>query len=59
MSYRKTCEKCGSRYTIPLSSIDKIICDDCKHLSDWKLKPGQVSVLIEGKIGYDIQAEKR
>lgn len=36
---------------ISLSSVDKRICTDCKQHFDYKLKPGQESILIKGKKG--------
>ena len=36
---------------ILLSSIDKMMCPECKKYNKWKLKPNQASVLIEGKTG--------
>lgn len=47
----KTCPHCESDVLISLSSIDQHICNNCCKPSDWKLKPGQPSVLIEGKVG--------
>lgn len=36
---------------IPLSSIDKEMCESCHTYFTWELKNGQKSVLIEGKVG--------
>tara|TARA_R110000868_G_C10972546_1_gene770381 strand:- start:27239 stop:27424 length:186 start_codon:yes stop_codon:yes gene_type:complete len=51
MSRQEKCPNCSSSTTIALSSVDKILCADCWIYSDWKLKEGQPSVLIEGKKG--------
>lgn len=51
MKSRK-CKHCGYEGSmILLSSVDKMICPDCKKYSKWKLKPNQASVLCEGKTG--------
>lgn len=47
----KYCPSCGSLDLVPLSSIDKRICNDCKTYVDWKLAPNQQSVLEDGKRG--------
>ena len=51
MKSRK-CKHCGYEGSmILLSSIDKMMCPECKKYNKWKLKPNQASVLIEGKTG--------
>ena len=40
---------------VSLTSIDKKLCPDCKSYQDWALKPGQQSLLIEGKKGNEQQ----
>jgi len=47
------CAKCGSSALVHLSSIDQRLCADCLHYNNWKLKPKQKSVLIDGKIGNE------
>jgi len=47
----KHCPLCQSTILIPLSSTDEFICDGCKRTFPWRLKLGQESVLIHGKIG--------
>jgi hypothetical protein len=46
-----SCGWCGSLSVARLSSIDKKLCNTCKKLSKWELKPNQKSVLIRGKHG--------
>jgi hypothetical protein len=53
MSTRKTCAHCGSDALIRLSSIDSLLCNNCKQYTNWKLKPSEASMLIEGRIGED------
>jgi len=53
MSTRKLCAHCGSDALIRLSSIDSLLCSDCKQYTNWKLKPSEASMLIEGRVGQD------
>jgi hypothetical protein len=53
MPTRKTCAHCGSDALIRLSSIDSLLCSDCKQYTNWKLKPSEASMLIEGRVGED------
>lgn len=48
---RYECLHCGSNAVVKLSSIDRLVCADCKSYQIWRLKPQQKSVLIEGKVG--------
>lgn len=51
MSFTKhTCELCDGKMIV-LSSLNKLLCADCKHYQPWELKKGQKSVLIEGQTG--------
>lgn len=56
MSTRKTCAHCGSDALIRLSSIDSLLCNDCKQYTNWKLKPSEASMLIDGRVGQDDEA---
>lgn len=47
----KSCPYCRSTELVGLTSSDEVICNGCKRLSPWTLKPGQPSVLIERKVG--------
>lgn len=47
--HRNTCLHCGSHSTVTLSSVDKLICADCRSYSVWTLKPEQQSVLENRK----------
>lgn len=38
---------------IDLSSMNMRVCGCCHREYEWKLKPGQKSVLIKGVIGYE------
>jgi hypothetical protein len=49
------CNSCGGDKMVSLTSIDKKLCPDCKTYQDWALKPGQPSLLIEGKKGNEQQ----
>ncbi len=44
------CPECGGP-SVALTSVDMLLCADCKIYWDWKLAVGQKSVLIHGKVG--------
>jgi hypothetical protein len=46
----KKCGSCGGPLVV-LSSINQLLCSDCKSRYDWRLKDGQKSVLIDGLQG--------
>ena len=51
MSFTKhTCDKCGGRMAT-LSSLNLLLCADCKHSRQFNLDKGQPSVLIQGMKG--------
>ena len=45
------CRICKTKDVIRLSSLETIWCPQCRRYFDWKLKDGEQSVLIEGRIG--------
>jgi len=50
---RQECGTCGSKFTILLTSVNKVLCSDCKAYTDFRLKPKQASVLIHGLKGSE------
>lgn len=48
---KKKCEICGKEPIDLLFSIDKYWCFYCRKFYDFKLKPGQKSIHIKGKVG--------
>ena len=51
---RDKCPVCNSKPVDLLFSMDKLWCFNCKRFYDFKLKPGQKSIHIKGKIGESI-----
>ena len=48
---KKKCDICGKEPIDYFFSLDKYWCVHCKKMYDFKLKPGQKSLLIKNKVG--------
>jgi len=49
-----SCPECGEYGIVELPSMSKKVCFCCHAEFDWKLKPKQKSVLIEGLTGDEL-----
>ena len=47
------CRICKTKDVVRLSSLETVWCPNCRRYSDWRLKDGQQSILIEGKVGNE------
>ena len=48
---KNSCPICNDGRVIDLPSIDSRLCLGCNTRFEWKLKPGQKSLTVKGKVG--------